>query len=79
MQKRQQPDADNLWKPLQNALAMPSPHLKVPGVSAGDVLDTLGVSDARFAGFAVEVTPYHAGERDRDLTVIRVTAPAVGR
>lgn len=44
-----------------------------------DVLDTLGVSDARFAGFAVEVTPYHAGERDRDLTVIRVTAPAVRR
>jgi hypothetical protein len=70
----QQPDADNLWKPLQNALAMPSPNLKVPGVSAGDVLYTLGVFDAQFAGFAVEVTPYHAVETDRDLTVIRVTA-----
>jgi len=70
----QQPDADNLWKLFRNALAMPSPHLDVLGVSTGAVVYTLGVSDAQFSGFSVEVTPYHAAETDRDLCVMRVTA-----
>jgi hypothetical protein len=70
----QQPDADNLWKPLQNALAIPSLLLKVPGVSAGAMLYTLAVSDAQFCRFSVRVTPYEMVDASHDITVIQVEA-----
>lgn len=70
----QQPDAENLWKPLQNALAFPSPHLKVPGVTSGAELYTLAVSDAQFCRFSVRVTPYEAADSSHDITVVHVEA-----
>lgn len=70
----QQPDADNLWKPLQNALAVPSPHLKVPGLTSGAVLYTLAVSDAQFCRFSVRVTPYDAADSNHDITIVQVEA-----
>lgn len=69
----QQPDLDNLWKPLQNALAIPPASLVVPAPSDG-VLYTMFANDHQVTRYTVGMAPFIAASPVDDLTVVKVTA-----
>jgi len=73
--RSQQPDLDNLWRPLQNALAIPPPKLKVPA-KRGSSLYTAFASDRQVTRYSVSMMPYIAATPEGDLTLVSITAHA---
>lgn len=69
----QQPDLDNLWKPLQNALAIPPASLVVLPPDAG-LLYTMFANDHQVTRYTVGMAPFIAASPVNDLTVVKVTA-----
>ena len=73
-QRNQRADIDNLWKPFQNALALPSAELALPGVPEGSLLHTIAENDRQFTEFRVRLLTYPWTEGQEDRTLIRLTA-----
>lgn len=76
----EQPDLDNLWKPLQNALAIPSPGLRL-GAKPGTQLYTLFANDRQVTSYRVSMAPFLSASAAHDLAVVKVTAhpaPSLG-
>jgi hypothetical protein len=67
-------DMDNLWGPLQNALAFPPWSLEIPGCAEGSRLFTLVEDDRQFTRYSLQRVTYPAGNDEGDLTAIRLTA-----
>jgi hypothetical protein len=74
----QQPDLDNLWKPLQNALAIPPAGLRLKA-RQGTLLYAMFANDRQLTRYSVQMAPFIAAKPDGDLAIVKVTAhPAPG-
>jgi len=69
----QQPDLDNLWKPLQNALAIPPAGLRLEA-RQGKLLYAMFANDRQVTRYNVQMAPFIAATSGGDLAIVKVTA-----
>lgn len=69
----EQPDLDNLWKPFQNALAIPPAGLRLK-VRKGTRLYAMFANDRQVTRYGVQMAPFIAASASDDLAIVKVTA-----
>jgi hypothetical protein len=73
-EKNQRSDLDQIWLPLQNALAIPNPNVNVIGAAKGRCYHTVVVDDRQFIQIKLDTICHRGCLGKEDLTLIRLTA-----